>query len=474
MSIPAEILKVKRPSSTIVKPTRKPNVYSVIKRTSKRVKGKKNPIPVEIGVVGKIINGEFIKNPEKPSYDVDFKSYGDFALCDKVGKSIFGDLVKFYQLDDALKIYCIAILRVICPGIVNEDIAIEYKTSYISELYPNIGLSPNTISSFLERIGMQTSIIDSFMNDRIRKYSNHPTVIDGMLKSNTSSTNIFSEFSRKGRIKGVEDINLIYAYDLCEKEPVACEVFPGNMLDFTALRSFIKEHPIKKGFIIMDKGFDDNISKSELDNFSTTYLIPVKLSSTLIKKYELDEKYTTYFTYGEDKIRCKKIVDKGKYYYAFKSLEMDNAQRKGYINRAFEKGTFNEDSFEKKEGKFGLIVFESNGDFDLKDIYEAYQERWEIETLFNNYKNILMNKEVNVQGNYRLFATEFINFISAVISYRIKNLLIKKGLYDKYTQKEVFRLLSKYVKRRSPKNPENWLDCARLKSIVELCEKLGV
>ena len=474
MAIPKEILKVERPSSTIVKPTRKANIYSVVKRTSKRIPGKKKPVPVEIGVVGKIINGVYVPNPDSPTYEVDVKSYGDFALCEKVGKCIFDDLVKFYQLEDAIKIYCIAMLRVISPGIVNEDIAIEYKTSYISEIYPSVSLSPNTISSCLEKIGMQTTIIDEFMNDRIRKYSSHPTVIDGMLKSNNSETNIFSEFSRKGRIKGTEDINLIYAYDLNEKEPIACEVFPGNMLDFTALRSFINEHPIKKGFIIMDKGFDDNISKEELDNFSTTYLIPIKVSSTLIKKHELDKNYTFHFNYNEDKIRCKKVIDNGKYYYAFKSLEMDNAQKKGYITRAFEKGSFSEEKYDKKESKFGLIVFESNGDLELKDIYTAYQERWEIETLFNNYKNILMNNQVNVQGNYRLFATEFINFLSTIISYRIKNLLIKKGLYDKYTQKEVFRLLSKHLKKRSSKNSTKWIDCARLKSIIELEKILGV
>jgi len=474
MPIPNEILAIERPSSTIVKSTRTPGVYSVVKRTSKRVEGKKNPVPVEIGVIGKICDGKYIPNPPKVKYETDFKIYGDFAFCDKVGRSIYDDLLRFYELEDARKIYCLALLRVIHPDIVNEEIQYEYKTSYLSEALPNVALSPNTISSFLEKIGMHLTVMDSFMNDRIRKYSKHSTVIDGMLKTNCSDTNIYSEFSRKGRIKGAEDINLIYAYDIVEKEPVACSVFAGNMLDFTCFRSFIREHPIENGFVILDKGFDDKISKEKIALLNTKYLIPIKLSSALIRDYELDRKYTNHFKYGEDSIRCKKIMANGMFYYAFKSTEMKTLQEKGYVNRAFEKGSFDEEKYEKKSLKFGLIVFESNADISLKDIYDAYHERWEIESVFNNYKNIINRQEVNVQGNYRLFATEMINFISSIISMRIKKVLVKTGVSKQYTQRQVMRFLSKVAKRRSTKNPEKWIDCARLKYVDELCKTLGV
>lgn len=475
MAIPKEILAVERPKNTLVKITRTPGVYSVVKRTSKRVEGKKNPQPVEIGVIGKIINGKYVPNPERPIYETDFKVYGPVALADKVGSSIFDDLLRFYPLEDARKIYCIALLRAIEPDITNEDISVEYETSYLSEIYPKVALSANTISSLLERIGKQLCTITDFMNDRIAQYSGNPTVIDGMLKSNTSSTNNFSEFSRKGRIKGTEDVCMIYAYDLTIREPIACSAFSGNMLDYTAFRTFIDDYPIQNGFLMMDKGFDDVIVKEKLDKINTKYLIPMKTSSSLIKTYELDRKYTNSFKYEDDTIRCKKVVgSNGKYYYAYKSSEMKANQDKGYVTRAMEKGSFDEDKYEKKESRFGLIVFESNADLDLKSVYRAYNERWEIEVLFNNYKNIIGRQEINVQGNYRLFATEFINFLSSIISMRIKKLLEKTKVNQKYTQKQVLRLLSKYAKRRSTKYSEKWVDCARLKYIIQLCDSLGV
>ncbi len=65
------------------------------------------------------------------------------------------------------------------------------------------------------------------MNKRLEEFSNHSIVIDGMLKNNTSETNIFSEMSTwKSRTKGAQNLNLIYAYDINAQEPVASSGLP--------------------------------------------------------------------------------------------------------------------------------------------------------------------------------------------------------------------------------------------------------
>lgn len=68
MAIPKDILEIPRPSSTRVKATTKEGVYNVIKRTSIRKNGK--IIPVEKGVIGKIINGVY-QSIEKQTYEVE-------------------------------------------------------------------------------------------------------------------------------------------------------------------------------------------------------------------------------------------------------------------------------------------------------------------------------------------------------------------------------------------------------------------
>lgn len=62
------------------------------------------------------------------------------------------------------------------------------------------------------------------------------------------------------------------------------------------------------------------------------------------------------------------------------------------------------------------------------------------------YKNIMERDTVNVHSDYRVYATELINFLSAIIKTRVKNLLISTKLNKKYSCKQIFKFLSKYKK----------------------------
>ncbi len=84
------------------------------------------------------------------------------------------------------KLYVIASLRTMFSDIKNEHLKHEYDTNFISwNITQNVALSPNTISSFLEKIGKSSSKMEDFMNKRLEEFSNHSIVIDGMLKNNT-------------------------------------------------------------------------------------------------------------------------------------------------------------------------------------------------------------------------------------------------------------------------------------------------
>lgn len=86
------------------------------------------------------------------------------------------------------------------------------------------------------------------------------------------------------------------------------------------------------------------------------------------------------------------------------------------------------EKYVEKKSLFGLVVFKSKGNLDPLTIYLAYSLRWQIEVMFNHYKNIIDRDTVNVHTDYRVYATELINFLSVVISTRIKNEIVKKEL----------------------------------------------
>ncbi len=56
-----------------------------------------------------------------------------------------------------MKIYCISILRVCEPGIKNYELKEAYETGFLSELYPGVALSKNTVSTFLNDLGKTVS-----------------------------------------------------------------------------------------------------------------------------------------------------------------------------------------------------------------------------------------------------------------------------------------------------------------------------
>ena len=97
----------------------------------------------------------------------------------------------------------------------------------------------------------------------------------------------------------------------------------------------------------------------------------------------------------------------------------------------------------------------------------------QIEVMFDHYKNIIDRDTVNVHTDYRVYATELINFLSVVISIRIKNEIVKKELNKQYSYKQIFKMLSKYKKVRLEENGE-WKQATMLKYIEELTAKLGV
>ena len=118
-------------------------------------------------------------------------------------------------------------------------------------------------------------------------------------------------------------------------------------------------------------------------------------------------------------------------------------------------------------------MFKSKKDLDPLTVYQAYSQRWMIENMFNLYKNIIDRDTVNVHSDYRVYATELINFLSVIITTRVKNEIVKTELNKKYSYKQIFKMLSKYKKARIDEGGK-WESVTMLKYIEELTTTLSV
>ncbi len=72
--------------------------------------------------------------------------------------------------------------------------------------------------------------------------------------------------------------------------------------------------------------------------------------------------------------------------------------------------------------------------------------RWEIEIVFKMYKDILSLNTTRENDNYSTIGSEFINFLSTIMTCRVKNKIEKKGLFKKHTYNDIIDRMTDIIK----------------------------
>ena len=536
MPIPESILQVPRPKSTRVKNVN--NRYKVIKRSCVRVGGRN--IPVELGVVGEIVGGSYVAYPSpnlktleeakaslvsrlgdvgavspeasprraerhfpRPVYDI--KVSGSVRLVDGCGCGLLQSLTAHFGIEEARFVYVVALLRAAMGEVKDNALKDEYESSMVSELYPGVGLSENTVSSYLRRIGVHSSAVRDFQKARVTELGGGVTVVDGSLLDFNSPESIYSEFSRKGQKKGSRDLSVMTAYSVDTGEPLCEEIYPGNMLDMTAFEDFSKRFGLTDAVLVarpldervdtagdpscgesggtvtldvklFDKGFSSRELIDSLRKAGKHYIVALRNDLAEIRKYGLDNPCNYLRSFREDTVMWKKVAIEDalgkRLLYAFKCPRMGYLQSTGYVRREDKKGRFSPEKYDAKQPTFGLIVFESDLDVDASKVYAGYDDRWKIELYEKLRKSIADNGAVNVHSDPAVRGTEFINLVSNIMMCRLRTKMEESGVAKKYSTKEVLRKLSHVLEEKNDDGV--WERRFILKNTDELCAKLGV
>lgn len=482
MAVPEYIRKVPRPTNTVVIDNGKdgPNRYAVRARSGVKYIRNGNPQPINGKVIGHIVDGKYVPKVEKTAASgPDMLSYGSAAFAKSVSDDIFTDLLSVYPASDANAIMAIATLRIIHPSITAERMSTHYRRTFVSVYYPGAALSPNTISSFLQKLGQDGCKRKTFYQKRTAAViADHHIAIDGTLKQDTSVVNDLSALSYKARTKGCREVSVLYAYDIEAMEPICAEVFPGNSIDASSYAAFIRDNDIRKGIIVSDKGFPPSRIKKELDERPDLhFLTPIKRNDIRIANNDMLS-FDGVLTGVDDHILYRKRrIQGGRFLYSYKSARKAACEEASYIARREKLGDFQPDAYEKKRSVFGVIVFESDQDMDPKAAYLCYEDRWLLELVFNRYKNDECLDRTGVQGDFSLIGSEFINFVSTVITCRMLRKAREAGLLDKIPYGELLDDLASAWRIVGPtEEPStddgNWVHT--LKYVFEEMEALGL
>jgi len=479
MPIPKKILAVERPVNTVVISYGKnKNFYAVRQRIGcKYVDGRR--VPINGPTIGHIIDGVYTPvdtaTPQNVSVSsVDLKDWANVVLCDAVFNDMIGELCQIYSRADALKIYCMSVLRVCDSGIKDYEIKEAYDTSFLSELYPGVALSKNTVSTLLNDLGKTCSRITRFMRNRTAVIGmDHHLLIDGTLKSDESTVNTLSDFSRKARIKGSRDISVLYAFDLELMEPICSKCFPGNMLDLVSYEAFIAENGITKGIIVADKGFPASAAGEYFKNHPDLhYLNPIKRNAKAIESYQLMDFDSILVGYEGITYSKKTCVEQGKWYYSFRDARRAAKEEQDWLRHANKTESYSLEILREKQKVFGTVVLECDLDLPAEIVYKAYENRWEIEIVMRFYKSSCEFDETRVHDDYSVIGSEFCDFLATVLTFRLIKRFDEAKSLEKYTYKRIMSILTKAKKVNL--DGGNWTLIKLNPSHEELLKNLGI
>lgn len=482
MAVPKYIREVPRPVNTVVidngndGPTR----YAVRERKGIQYVSGGNPQPKNGKVIGHIIDGVYVPNHQAISDTVpDMLSYGAAAFVHSVSSDLLSELLEIYSAKDAYTIMAIATLRIIKPEITASRMGTHYRRTYVSKYYPGIAISPNSISAFYQMLGQAGQLRKAFYQLRANKVvQDHHVAIDGTLKQDSSSANDLSAFSYKAKKKGCQEVSVLYAYDIEVMEPICAGVFPGNSTDAASYRSFIRDNDLKRGIIVADKGFPPGSIKEELNERPDLhFLTPIKRNDARIANNNMLDFEGVLSGLNDHVVYKKAAIKGGRYLYAYRSSKKARAEETSYLAGREKKKDFAPEKYSRKQELFGVIVFESDQDLDPQTAYACYDDRWLLELVFNRYKSDECLDKTNVQGDFSVIGSEFINFISTVLTCRLIKKAREAGLLDGMSYGDLMDdLNSAWRMADAPDAPETgdkyWVHT--LKTVFEELEALGL
>ncbi len=94
-------------------------------------------------------------------------SYSAAAFAKSISDDIFEDLLAVYPANEAAEIMVVAMLKVLRPGIAATRYSTLYGRTFVSQYYPNVPLSKNTVSALFRKLGMDGGKRKSFYAARI-------------------------------------------------------------------------------------------------------------------------------------------------------------------------------------------------------------------------------------------------------------------------------------------------------------------
>lgn len=489
MSVPQEIRDVQRPKGTVVGDIGRSGLYPVREKLSGGYyvddEGKAHRPSRNGRTVGHIDPSTmtFVPTDRRETVargSVDLKDWGNVEMLDRLNRELLSMLRRHYAGKDAERIYVMAILRASYPGIKDGQLGRQYEESFLTEMYPGVGLGKNSVSTFLRNLGRCCSRITGFMREMVDCVDGSDChIIDGSLRQDGSKVNSLSEVSRKTAKRGFKDVLLMYSYSLERKRPVCSDVYPGNMADQRAVSDFVRKFGITNGIIVADKGFTyASVRAAVADNEGLHFLLPTRRNDSAISELGLLDFHGdgSGRLAGEAGIQFKTASraeeDGIMWYYSFRDPAIAMEEELTYM-RNHPDDVFDPEDLAESRPSFGTLTFRSDVEMEPAKVYKVYDSRWLIELFFRSQEDVMGMDDTREHSDYSVIASNFVYYIAAYMQSVLLEHLDGLGLLDRRTYGDNMRLLKRIKMTRVSEDAE-WRVRRIAETDAEVLEKMGL
>ena len=380
---------------------------------------------------------------------VDIKNYGLFQMFSTLLEEEFEALKKVFPRDVCELLFSFSMFRWAYNTPIKRA-PYYYTHDFCSQAFGVKSVDDKAFSNTLKTVGEQRTKVVEWMKSLLGKDGDSGAEFVMMDSTHIHSKSDLLTINAKGYNPDFDferQVRLMYLFSAQMQKPVYYRLINGNITDIKSMSLCVEEMKVENVIYIADKGFysKENIAMMKLQCLQ--YIVPLHRNNNLIDYKPLREadfkRKLSYFIYQQRIIWYYRYQAEEESFITFldESLraheESDYAARIITLPEAYTKEKF----IEKLDG-FGTLTFTYNikSEKSCEEIYQAYKQRNEIETIFDAYKNFLSADIMYMQNRYVLEGWLTANFIAMIAYHKLYLRLRAAKKLDKYSPKDIIEL----------------------------------
>jgi len=484
-ALPEWVLKFKEPKTEIKKIKGGYYKYAVSYKYSPQ---KKRTVKITGVLLGKITEKEGFVPSDKDrlrkkmtTNHIDIKNYGLFFLFSSLIEEEMKQMEIFFSKDTCEQLFAFAMFRWAYNTPIKRA-PYYYNHDFCSQTFGRKSINDKIVSDILKSVGEDRTAVLAWMKSLLDKTGSDSSAEFVMM----DSTHVFSKselltVNARGYnpdFNFEQQVRLMYLFSAQTQQPVYYRLINGNITDIKSMALCVEEMNIQNVIYIADKGFYSKDNTAMMKTQNLQYIIPLQRNNKLINYKPLQKaNFKTnleYFIYQNRIIWYYKYKSEGENFITFLDEGLRSKEESDYVTRISTlPETYTKEKFSKKMAGFGTLTFtyDIKTDKTPEEIYQAYKQRNEIETIFDAYKNFLKADLMYMQNRYVLEGWLTANFIAMIAYHKLYIRLKEIKKLNKYSPKDIIEL-SKAIYKLNIN--DQWHTSENTKKNMDLFKKLKI